>query len=180
MKSLYVSVMKFTGACLLMFSFSFLIGTKILMAEPTLLHLDFQDGLGGAVAVKHATLVLVVGNYVEKLPLALSADGGLDLPLDASWLRANWPGGTSQLKNVERAYIYLKAPGYASIVSDPIHWMGTESDGNEKNVVISFPRGKTVGITKGDSFSMVVNFRKPSDRFVKLSDGMETPSRASR
>jgi hypothetical protein len=175
MKSMYLSFMKFTGACLLMFAFSFLIGTKLLLAEPTMLHVDFQDGKGGAVIVRHATLVLVVGNYVEKLPLALTDGGGLDLPLDASWLRANWPGGTSQLKNVDRAYIYLKAPGYASIVSDPIHWMGTESDGIEKNVVISFPRGKTIGISKGDKFSLVVNFRKPTDRFVRLSDGKGSP-----
>jgi hypothetical protein len=118
---------------------------------------------------------MVVGSYVEKLPLALSADGGLDIPLDASWLRDNWPKGTSQLKNVERVYVYLKAPGYATIVSDPIHWMGTESDGNEKNVVISFPRGKTLDISKGDKLSLVVNFRKPVERFVKLSDGNGNP-----
>ena len=175
MKSSYFSFVKMTGAGLLLFAFSFLLGTRILIAAPTLLHLDFQDGLGQPVKVTHATLVLVVGNYVDKLPLKVSFYGGLDLPLDASWLRANWPGGTSRLKNMDRAYIYLIAPGYASMVSDPIHWMGTESDGLEKNVVITFPRGKTVAITKGDKFPLIVNFRKQTDRFVRLSDGKGNP-----
>lgn len=175
MKQRFVSFLKLAGACLFIFALSFGVGTKILLAAPTLLHLDFQDGQGGAVALDHATLVMVTGNYTDKLNLEISADGGLDIPLDASWLRANWPGGSNRLKNVDRAYIYLKAKGYASIVSDPIHWMGTESDGTEKDVVISFPRGKTIDISKGDKFSMIVNFRKPNDRFVKLSDGQGTP-----
>lgn len=153
----------------------FLAGTRILLAEPTLLHLDFQDGGGVKVRVSHAVLVLVVGNYVDKLPLVLTTDGGLDLPLDASWLRDNWPGGKSRLKNVERVYLYLKAPGYASVCTDAIHWMGTESDGSEKNVVLTFPRGKTIAISKGDKFSLAVNFRKPGDRFVRLSDGTGAP-----
>jgi hypothetical protein len=174
MKRKYLSFLKLVGACLFVFALSFGAGTRVLLASPTFLHLDFQDGRGGTVALDHATLVLVTGNYVDKLPLALSAKG-LDIPLDASWIRANWPGGQSRLKNMDRAYIYLKAAGYAPIVSEPIHWMGTESDGAEKNVVITFPRGKTMDISKGDAFSMVVNFRKPTDRFVRLSDGKGNP-----
>jgi hypothetical protein len=167
MKSM-LSFLKFTGACLLIFALSFLAGTKVLLADPTVVHLDFQDGQGQQVQVIHATLVLVSGSYVDKLPLDVSADG-VDLTLDASWLRKNWPGGTSRFKNMDRAYVYLKAQGYASVCSNPIHWMGTETDGLGKDVVISFPRSKTLALSKGQKSSLTVDFRKPVERFVKVS-----------
>src|SRR5581483_969460 len=106
MNSLFWDGLKYTGACLLLFGFSFLIGVKVLSAEPTLLHLDFQDHEGRKVDVSNATLVLVVGNYVDKLPLVLTAEG-LDLKLDASWLRSHWPGGSNRIKNMDRAYVFL-------------------------------------------------------------------------
>ncbi len=174
MKPMFLSVLKYTGACLLLFAFSFMVGTKVLSAEPTLLHLDFQDEQGQPVSVTRATLVLVAGSYIDKLPLEV-ANHGLDLPLDASWLKANWPGGTSRFKNMDRAYVFLKAPGYASICSDPIHWIGTETDGLGKDVVISFPRGKTLAVSRGQAVSFPVNFRKSNDRFLKLSDGKGNP-----
>ena len=170
MKSLFLSFLKFMGIGLFLLAVSFLAPTKGLSAEPTLLHLDFQDGEGQRVEVIHATLVLVAGAYVDKLPLEIS-DKGLDLTLDSSWLNEHWPGGKSRIKNMEQAYLYLKARGYASICSSPIHWMGTESDRMGKNVVISFPRGKTLAVSKGEKVSLTVNFRKPVDRFVKVSDG---------
>ncbi len=175
MRTRFLGFLKFAGVCAFLFVVSFLAGTRILCADPTLLHLDFQDGQGGKVHVSHAKLVLVVDNYVDKKYLPIGADGGVDIPLDASWLRANWPGGKNRIKNLERVYIFLKAPGYAAVCSDPIHWMGTESDGTEKNVVITFPRGKTAAISKGDKFSMTVSFRKPVDRSVKVSDGKGHP-----
>src|ERR1035441_2868822 len=101
--------------------------------------------------------------------------GGLDIPLDASWLRANWPGGASRLKNMDRGYVYLKAPGYAAICSNPIHWMGTESDGLGKNVVISFPRSKTLVMSQGQRLSLTLIFRKPTERFLRLSGGKGLP-----
>ena len=174
MKSTFLSFLKFVGACLLLFTSSFFVGTKVFSAEPTLLHLDFQDGQGQTVKVSAATLVLVAGGYVDKLPLETSPRG-LDLSLDASWLRANWPGGVSRLKNMDRAYVYLKAQGYASVVSNPIHWIGTETDGLGKNVVVSFPRSKIAAVSRGQKGSLTVNFRKPRDRFVKLSDGKGNP-----
>ncbi len=174
MKSNFLSILKFMGACLLLFAASFFVGTKVFSAEPTQIHLDFQDGQGQEVKVTTATLVLVSGSYVDKLPLEISPVG-LDLPLDASWLRTHWPRGVSRLKNMDRAYVYLKAPGYASIVSNPIHWIGTETDGLGKNVVVSFPRSKIAAVSRGQKSSLMVNFRKPKERFVKLSDGKGNP-----
>jgi hypothetical protein len=176
MKSMFLSGLKYMGACLLLFAFSFMVGTKVLSAEPTLLHLDFQDELGQPVSVTQATLVLVArsGNYIDKLPLKILNDG-LDLPLDPSWLKANWPGVESHFDDMDRAYIFLKAPGYAPICSNPIHWIGTESDGLGKDVVISFPRGKTLVITRGEAVSFPVSLRKAIDRFLKLSDGKGNP-----
>ncbi len=176
MKPMFLSVLKYTGACLLLFAFSFMVGTKVLSAEPTLLHLDFQDEQGQPVNVTQATLVLVAqaGGYVDKLPLKILNDG-LDLPLDASWLKANWPGVESHFKNMDRAYLFLKAPGYASICSNPIHWIGTETDGLGKDVVLSFPRGKTLVISRGQKVSFPVNLRKAIDRFLKLTDGKGHP-----
>ncbi len=72
--------------------------------------------------------------------------------MDASWLRANWPGGENRLKNLDRAYVYLKAPGYAPVVSSPINWMGGESGGLGKDVVVSFPGSKVAIVSKGRSF----------------------------
>jgi hypothetical protein len=174
MKSIVFSVLKFTGACLFIFGFCFMVGTKVLSAEPTVVHLNFKDDQGQPVEVTRATLVLVAGNYVDKLSLEISSHG-LDLPLDASWLKANWPGGESRFKNMDRAYVFLKAPGYASICSDPIHWIGTETDGLGKDVVISFPYGKTLAISRGQKVSFAVNFRRATDRFLKLSDGKGKP-----
>lgn len=174
MKPMFLSFFKFAGICSLIFIAFFMLGTKVLSAEPTLLHLNFQDGEGQPVQVASATLVLVSGSYVDKLPLEISTNG-LDLPLDASWLRANWPGGVSRLKNMDRAYLYLKASGYASVVSNPIHWIGTETGGLGKNVVISFPRSKITAVSIGQKGSLTVSFRKPNDRFVKLSDGKGNP-----
>src|SRR5579862_4221674 len=114
MKTNFLNLLKFIGACSILSCVCFLAGTRALLAEPTLLHLDFRDGQGEKVTVTQATLVLVVGNYIDKLPLEIS-NGGLDLPLDASWLRANWPRARSRIKNMDMAYIYLKAPGYASV-----------------------------------------------------------------
>ncbi len=168
------SVLKFTGACLLLFAFSFMVGTKVLSAEPTLIHLNFQNDQGQPVEVTRATLVLVAGSYVDKLPLEIT-NHGLDLPLDPSWLKANWPGGISRFKNMDRAYVFLKAPGYASICSDPIHWIGTEADGLGKDVIISFPYGKTIAISRGQTVSFTVTLRRATDRFLKLSDGKGRP-----
>jgi hypothetical protein len=174
MKSMFLSVLKYTGACLLLFAFSFMVGTKVLSAEPTLVHLDFQDEQGQPVSVTQATLVLVAGDYVDKLPLKV-LNNGVDLPLDASWLKANWPGAESHFKVMDRAYVYLKAPGFASMCSNPVHWIGTESDGLGKDVVISFPRGKTLVVSRGQTVSFPVSLRKAMDRFLKLSDGKGHP-----
>jgi hypothetical protein len=168
--AMFLNVIRITGACLIIFTFSLVFGTKVLSAEPTILHLDFQDGQGQKVEVTKATLALVAGNYVDKLPLKISKNG-LDIPLDASWLRANWPGGKSRLKNLDKAYMFLKAPSYASICSNAIHWMGTETNAVEKNVVIEFPRSKTTVVSKGQKVSVTLNFRKPIERFLKLSGG---------
>lgn len=46
MKSTFFSVFKFAAACSFLFVVYFTIGTKVLSAEPTLLHLDFQDSAG--------------------------------------------------------------------------------------------------------------------------------------
>lgn len=175
MKSMFLNSLKFMGACLFLFGVCFLVGAKVLSAEPTVLHLDFQDDQGQKVKVTQATLVLVVGNYIDKLPLETSV-GGLDLSLDPSWLRAHWPRASSRIKNMDLAYVYLQAPGYASLCSNPIHWMGTESGGVGKSVVISFPRGKTMVVFKGQSFSATLNFRKPDARFLKLSNGKGKPA----
>lgn len=174
MRSIFLSFFKYTGAYLLLFVASFLIGTKVFSAEPTLLHLDLQDGNGQQVQAAHATLVLVVGNYVDKLPLDISPDG-VDVKLDASWLRANWPGGHSQLKNLDRAYVYLKAEGFAPVVSSPINWMGSQSGGFGKDVVVSFPGSKVAIVSKGRKLSLTVNLRRPNERFVKLWDGKGKP-----
>jgi len=136
------------GAGLLLMVLAFLVGTKVFSIEPTLVQLNFQDAQGRKVKVTTATLVLVAGNYIDKLPLKISAKG-LDLPMDASWLNANWPGGTSRLKNLDRAFVFLKAPGYALLCSDPIHWMGTETSGSGNNVIVSFPRSKTMVVSRG-------------------------------
>lgn len=165
---------KYTVAFAVLLAASFLFGVKVLPAEPTLLHLDFQDQQGRKVEVMKATLVLVVGNYVDKLPLKFSGEG-LDLPLDASWLRSHWPGGASRLKNVDRAYVFLTAPGYALVCSGPIQWLGTESSGLGKNVVISFPRGKTLVVSKGQKLSTTVEFRRPTERFLKVSGTQGKP-----
>ncbi len=174
MKSVFLSLLKFMGVGSFLLAVSFLAPTKVFSAEPTLLHLDFQDGQGQRVEVTHATLVLVSGAYVEKLPLEITTNG-LDLTMDASWLNEHWPGGKSRIKNMDLVYLYLKARGYASICSSPIHWMGTESDRLGKNVVISFPRSKTVAVSKGEKASLRVDFRKPAERFVKVSDGKGKP-----
>jgi hypothetical protein len=174
MKKIFSSTLKFTGVFLLLFVVSFLIGAKAFSAEPTLLHLDFQDDQGQKVQVTRAILVLVVGNYVDKLALEPSTDG-LDVQLDASWLRANWPRSSSRIKNLDRAYVYLKATGYASVCSNPIHWMGTESGGSGKSVVISFPRSKTMVVAKGEKLSSTVDFRRPTERFLKLSGSKGKP-----
>jgi hypothetical protein len=174
MKSTFLNFLKFAGACLFLFTGSFFVGTKVFSAEPTRLHLDFEDAQGQAVRVDKATLVLVAGGYVDKLPLEVSSKG-LDLPLGAYWLQTNWPGGVSRLKNMDRAYVYLAARGYASVVSNPIHWMGSESGGLDKNVVVSFPRSKIAAVSKGQKGSLTVPFRKPKERFVKLSDGKGNP-----
>jgi len=174
MKPMFLSFLKFAAVCSLLLTASFLAGTKALSAEPTLLHLDFQDGQGQKVEIAHATLVSVSGGYIDKLPLKLSTNG-VDLILDGSWLRNHWPGGVSRLKNMDRAYVFLKAEGYAPVCSNPIHWMGTESDRFGKNVVISFPRSKTVAVSKGEKASLTVDFRKPVERFVKVSGGQGKP-----
>ncbi len=174
MKANFWSLVKYTALCSVIFAFSLVVGTKVLSAEPTLIHLDFQDDQGQPIGITSATLVLVSGGYVDKLPLE-TLKHGMDLPLDASWLRAQWPGGVSRLKNMDRAYLFLKAPGYASLCSNPIHWIGTESDGLGKDVSISFPRGKTIVISRGQTASFAVNFRKNIDRFLKLSDGKGNP-----
>lgn len=174
MKSMFLSALKFMGVCLLLFGVSFLVGAKVLSAKPTLLHLDFRDDQGQKVNGTQATLVLVVGNYVDKLPLEVSGNG-LDLPLDPSWLRAHWPRAGSRIKNLDLAYVYLRAPGYASVCSSPVHWMGTEG-GSGKSVVISFPRGKTMVVFEGQDFSSALNFRKPAERFLKLSNGKGKPA----
>lgn len=175
MGSMFLSALKFFSFCLFLFGVCFLIGAKVLSAEPTLLHLDFQDGQGQKVEVTQATLVMVTGNYIDKLPLEVSPHG-LDLSLDPSWLRAHWPRGGSRIKNMDLAYVYLKAPGYASVCSNPIHWMGTESGGSGKSVVVSFPRGKTLVVFKGQKFSSTLDFRKPGERFLKLSNGKGKPA----
>lgn len=174
MRSIFLTFLKYTGAYSLLLIASFLVGTKVLSAEPTLLHLVPQDGSGGQVQLTHATLVLVVGNYVDKLPLEISPDG-VDVNMNASWLRANWPGGKNRIKNLDRAYLYLRAEGYAPVVSSPINWMGSESGGMGKDVVVSFPGGKVALVGKGQKLSLTVNFRKPQDRFVRVSNGKGNP-----
>ncbi len=174
MFALFRSVLKIAGACLFLFVISFLAGTKVLSAEPTLLHLDFQDGQGGTVQVNKATLVLVAGSYIDKLPLGVSADG-VNLPLDASWLTNHWPGGKSRLKNMDRAYVFIKAEGYAQVCSNPIHWMGTDTGGLGKNVVVSFPRSKILVVSRGHKLSAIVDLRKPTERFLRLTNGKGKP-----
>ncbi len=179
MKRIFWGTFKFTAAWSFLLAVSFLVGVKVFSAEPTLLHLDFQDGRGGTVRVTKATLVLVAGGYVDKLPLEISPEG-VDLPLDASWLKGHWPGGVSRLKNLDRAYIYLKAPGYASMVSNPIHWMGSETGGLGKNVVISFPHSKILSINRWQKDSLALDFRRPVERFVKLTSGKGNPTVGAR
>ncbi len=174
MRSNFLIFLKYTGAYSLLLIASFLVGTKVLYADPTYLHLDPRDGQDGQVQLTHATLVLVVGNYVDKLPLDISPDG-VDVNMDPSWIRANWPGGKNRLKNVDRAYLYLRAEGYAPIVSSPINWMGSDSAGLGKDVVVSFPGGKVAMVGKGRKLSLTVNFRKPIERFVRLSNGKGKP-----
>lgn len=174
MRSICFSFLKFTGVCSLLFGIFFMAGTQAISAESTLLHLDFQDGQGSPVRVDRATLVMVVGNYVDRLPLEVT-EGGVDLPLDASWLKAHWPGGKDRLKNMDRAYLFLKAPGYASICSNPINWMGTESGGLGKSVVISFPHSKIMVVMRGRKSSVTLNFREPAEKFLRLSNGKGKP-----
>jgi len=174
MKTYFWGFFKLTGAASLLFVLSFLLGAKFLLAEPTLLHLDFQDPQGAKIEGMKGTLVLVVGNYVDRLPLKITEDG-LDLPMDASWLKAHWPGGKNRLKNMNRAYVFLKAPGYAWLCSNPIQWMGTDSGGLGKNVVVSFPRGKTLVVSQGQKLSTTLEFRKPTERFLKLSGSKGKP-----
>ena len=175
MKRILLRFFKYAGACSFLLAVSFFAGAKVFSAEPTLLHLDFQDGEGRTVQVAKATLVLVAGGYVDKLPLEILPNG-LDLPLDDSWLKGHWPGGVSRLKNMDRAYVYLKAPGYASLVSNPIHWMGSGTGGAGKNVVVSFPRSKIVSVNRWQKSSLTLGFRRPVERFVKLTDGKGNPS----
>ena len=174
MRPYFWGILKFVGFASIFFVLSFLLGARILLAEPTILHLDFLDQEGQKVEGVQGTLVLVVGNYVDKLPLAVTKDG-MDLPMDPSWLRSHWPGGKSRLKNLNRVFVFLKGPGYAPLCSAPIQWMGSPTGGLGKEVVVSFPRGKTLSITKGQKFLSVVEFRRPTERFLKLSGSMGKP-----
>ncbi len=174
MKWIVLGLSKWTALLLTVFVFCFFVGTKLLSAEPTVLHLNFQDDQNQSIIVTQAVLILVTGNYIDRLPLTVQPDG-LDFVLNKEWLMNHWPGGNDRFNNLDRAYLFLKSPGYASICSDPINWMGGKTDVPDKNVVLSFPHGKTVVVARGQKASFTLNFRKQTPRFLRLIDKQKNP-----
>ncbi len=136
----------------------------------TELRIAFRDGTGAPVTISKAELLLVAWGDVRRVELGGNRTS-LTLPLDAEWLRSRWP---ERGNDVDRFYVYLQAPGYAAIRSDPAGWNGA-GKGAVTAAKIRFPRGAAVTVGTGDSASVDLVFRKPVGRTLRLLDEAGDP-----
>src|SRR5262245_28066513 len=123
------------------------------------IELSFRGPAGERVGISHAELLLVAWGHTERLP---PPAGGGRPPLDLSeeWLRARFSG----LASLERAYLYVRADGYAPLRSEPIAWPGSLFAG--ESVRIDFGGGRTATVADGEERRLSLTLRRPQPRVI--------------
>jgi hypothetical protein len=160
----------------------FLIGISLLNSAVNATQLDirFRGPNGEPIKISRAELLLVAwgapGGRLE-----LNADGDLlRMDLSPDWLRSRWP---DRFADMEKAYVYVQAAGYAPIRSEPFLWLGSHDVGPHgeqygqrvAETKIDFRRGRSVTVREEEKAELDVVLRKPAQRRLRFLNGSGEP-----
>jgi hypothetical protein len=137
-------------------------------AGATQLTLRCAGDRGRPVPLSHAELLLVAWGDVERLPLEIQGSRVV-VPLAPEWLQTRW----GRFVDMEKAYLFLQAAGYAPLRSEPFLWLGSHGGPHGpmvEQIEIAFPRnGKTI-VRNGESAETQLKFRRPEKRTLRTID----------
>ena len=131
------------------------------------LRLRFVDAQRRPVQLSKAELLLVAWGDADRLPLAVQGER-LNLDLSPSWLRSRWP---RRFADLEKAYLYVQAEGYAPICSLPFHWLGSHEAPKSPGLVlvtIDFRQGVPARLHEGEYAERTIVLHRPRTRRVTL------------
>ncbi len=143
-------------------------------SEATELRLKFTDDSGQGVTISNAELLLVAWGITDRIELSPDHKE-LIVPLNESWLRAQWP---ERFADMERAFIFIQADGFAPIRSHPFLWLGSHGPpraSENTKLEIEFPQGRKVVIRDGDSAELEIELRRPEKRYLRIIDDDQNP-----
>lgn len=142
------------------------------MGQPPIVHLKARDGEGRAVTLESAYLLMDVWGGTRDVELSPSGDE-LTLVLNQHSTREWWPEAGERLEHI---YLYLRAEGYADVLSHSFQWPGASVDTqSEDSTEITFESGGRTRIGPGQEKDLEVLFRRPQARFLQLLDGQNRP-----
>jgi hypothetical protein len=143
-------------------------------ARATDLTLRFVDSEQLPVQVSRAELLAVAWGDVRRFEL-VPQGATLKLDLSPGWLKSRWP---ERFTDLEKAYVYVEAPGFAPVRSDPFVWLGSHSWHDSPGVTateVSFPNASSVALSGGDHATLTLALREPLKRTITLVDDKGMP-----
>ncbi len=143
-------------------------------AAATVLRIAVLGEQGRPLPVSTAELLVTAWGDARRIPL--SADRGrVVVPLDNEWLQERWPG---RFREVDEAFLFIRAEGGAAIASAPFQWIGTRADLGGRLVEraeIAFPRHRPVSIARGDQVEFQLVLRREQERYLRFVDDSNNP-----
>ena len=119
--------------------------------------------------VTKAELLLTAWGDTRRVPLAADR-GRVIVPLDSEWLLERWPG---RFREIDEAFLLIRAEGGAAIRSAPFQWLGTRADLAGRLVEraeIVFPRHEKVIIARGEQVEFQLVLRREQERYLRFVD----------